>query len=204
MFGDVYFNCGDAILYLYNPRKQIFTQPGYTACRGTVGASGDGSKLLIPNQFLVPPHTDDVYSLNTTTGAATPTGLQLLTPSGVAPSLNRDGSRIVLDKTHVYDGQYNPLGDLPTSTDAVVLSPDGTRAYAFDHSGTMKTYDLTGALVAGIYPQLSATTLAGDPGPASTITPALYSNAVVAMTITPDGRTVFIAGSKGVVVQPAP
>jgi uncharacterized membrane protein YgdD (TMEM256/DUF423 family) len=67
----------------------------------------------------------------------------------------------------------------------------------------MMTYDLTGTLVAGIYPQIgSAIILAGDPGPASTLTPGPYSNAVVLMTITPDGGTVFIAGYKAVVVQP--
>ena len=199
MFGDVYTNCG-ADLMLYNVRKHTFTTPGYKPCRGTVGASGDGSRLLIPNQFTTM-STDDVFSLDTSTGATTPTGIHLLT--GIAPALDRTASRIVLNKTAVYDGSYNYLGNLPATTDAVVLSPDGTRAYTFDHSGTLMTYDLTGALVTGIYPQIGAPiTLAGNPGPTSTGTAAIYSNAVVVMTITPDGGTVFIAGSNAVIVQP--
>ena len=198
MFGDSFYGCG-ASLMLYDVRKRTFRTPAYTACRGNIGASGDGSRMLIPNQFTTF-SSDDVFSLSTSTGATTPTGIHLLT--GVPPAMDRAGTRIVLNNTRVYDDAYNYLGDLPSTTDAVVLSPDGTLAHAFDHSGRLLTYDLTGTPVSGIFPQIgTGIVLAGDPGRA---TVTLYSDAVVLMSITPDGKTVFIAGSKAVIVQPVP
>jgi hypothetical protein len=203
MYGDVFFSCG-AHLMLYDARNRKFKDTTRLQCRGKLGAPGDGSRLLSLEQFLeTAGSTDDVLSVNTATGAITPTGVHLL--SAVAPVLNRTGSRIVLDKTRVYDGSYNYLGNLPSTTDAVVLSPDGSRAYAFDHSGKMVTYDLNGALTGGVYPTIgSPITLAGDPGPSSALPPALYTNAIVLMAITPDGKTVFIAGKERVIVQPTP
>jgi hypothetical protein len=199
MFSDVTFNCG-ATLVLYDPRKRVFTQPGFSACRGNLGISGDGSRAVLLNQF---PEfsTDDVQTINLDSGATTPTGLHLLT--GKPPMLSRDGSKMVLDRTQVRDGDFNLLGNLPATTDAVVLSPDGTRAYAYDHSGKFITYDLTAAPVADIYPPLgSPVTLAGDPGPTTTGSAPLFSDEIVMMTITPDGSAVFIVGNKGIVVQP--
>jgi hypothetical protein len=203
MYADVTFNCG-AHLMLYDARNRRFRDITQIQCRGTLGASGDGSRLLSMEQFLeAPMSTDDVFSIDTATGALVPTGVHLL--SGVAPVLNRTGSRIVLNNTRVYDGSYNFIGSLPSTTDAVALSPDGSRAYAFDHSGKMIVYDLNGALTGGVYPQIgSPITLAADPGPVSTSLSALYTNAVVLMAITPDGKTVFIAGKKQIVVQPTP
>ena len=198
MFGDVYYGCG-ASLMLYDVRKQKFTTPGYAPCRGNIGASGDGSRLLIPNRFSNL-SSDDVFSLNTATGATTPTGIHLLT--GAPPAMDRTGARIVLNRTRVYDGAYNYLGNLPATTDAVTLSPDGARAYAFDRSGLLLTYNIAGAAVSGTFPQVgTGITLAADPGRATT---TLYSDAVVEMSITPDGKTVFIAGSKAIVIQPVP
>jgi hypothetical protein len=108
----------------------------------------------------------------------------------------------VLNRTRVYDGAYNYLGNLPATTDAVTLSPDGARAYAFDRSGLLLTYNIAGAAVSGTFPQVgTGITLAADPGRATT---TLYSDAVVEMSITPDGKTVFIAGSKAIVIQPVP
>jgi hypothetical protein len=201
MFGDVYYGCG-ATLMLYDPRKRLFSTPGYTACRGNIGASGDGSRLLIANQFT-DFSTDDVLSLNTATGARTPTGIHLLTGAPVV--MDRTGARIVLNKRAVYDGAYTLLGNLPATTDAVVLSPDGTRAHAFDRSGQLRTYDLVAAPVAGVFQQIGpGITLAGDPGPYLSPLPLPYTDVAVMMTITPDGRTVFIAGRRAVIVQPVP
>jgi hypothetical protein len=197
VFGDVFFGCG-AQLMLYDPRKRVYSSPGFTPCRGNVAASGDGSRLLIANQF--PDFgSDDVLSLNTATGATAPTGIHLLT--GAATAMDRTGSRIVLNKTRVYDGSYTHLGDLPATTDVVVLSPDGTRAYAYDSPDTLRTYDLASPPVAGVFQEIgSGITLAADPGRR----PASYTEQEVAMTLTPDGGTVFIAGNQFVVVQPTP
>jgi len=121
--------------------------------------------------------------------------------------LDRTGSRIVLKRTQVYDGAYIFLGNLPATTDAVVLSPDGTRAYTYDHSGLLMTYDLATAPVSGSFPKIGTDiTLAGDPGPIPTpsSTSPPFTDAVIMMSITPDGKRVFIAGSNGIVVQPVP
>lgn len=134
-----------------------------------------------------------------TVPTTTPTGIHLLT--GAEPVLDRTASRIVLQRTGVYDGAYTHLGDLLATTDAVVLSPDGTRAYAYDHSGLLLTYDLVSPPVDGIFQQIgSGITLAGNPGRAA----GLFNGAEVVMTITPDGSAVFIAGSEAVIVQPTP
>lgn len=199
MFSDVFFGCG-ATLALYDPRKRELTQPGFTACRGNLGISGDGSRTVLLNEST-DFSTDDVLTLDTDSGATTPTGVHMLT--GKPPVLSRDGSRMVLQRTQVRDGSFNLLGNLPATTDAVVLSPDGKRAYAFDHSGQFITYDLNAAPVAGEYPAIgSPVTLAGDPGPLPALPPPPYSDEIVMMTITPDGSAVFIAGDKGIVVQP--
>jgi hypothetical protein len=198
VFGDVYYNCG-SLLMVYEPRSRTYRlpTPDYEGCRGTVGASGDGSRLLVLNHFDVF-GTDDVLSLDTTAATTTPTGLHLLT--GKQPRMDLTGSRIVLDDTRVYDGQYTPLGQLPATTLAVVLAPDGARAYTFDSSGSMRTFDLQAAATGGFMNEIgTATTLAGDPG--ITTPPELGE---MQMAITPDGETIFIAGSRAVIVQPAP
>ena len=192
MFGDVTYSCG-ANLFLYDPRKRTFREPGYTACRGMVGASGDGSRLLITKPTG---HGTEVSSLDTQTGATAATPIQLST--SVRPEMDRDATRIVLDKVRVYDGGYNYLGNLPASTDSVIVSPDGTRAYTYDDPRVMRTFDLQSAAVAGSMREIgTGITLAADPG-------LDFFDAVVRMAITPDGATVFLAGELTVVVQPVP
>jgi len=198
MYGDQYFNCG-ATLLLYNPRARAFTAPGYTPCRGNTGASADGSRVLLANPFAVG-NTDDILLLDTTAATWTATGIHLLTDA--PPALDRTGSRMVLNRTAVYDGSYQHLGDLPATTNGVVLSPDGTRAYAYDQSGLLLTYDISAAAASGSYTALgTGITLIADPGLVSNM---LYVDAPVFMAITPDGKTVFIAGTQAVVVQPVP
>lgn len=185
-------------LLLYDVRERMFTTPSYTACRGNIGSSMDGSRVLILNQF-VEFASDDVFSLNTSTGATMPTGIHLLTAAH--PKFDRNGSRMVLNRTNVYDG-YMHLGNLPSTTDAVVLSPDGTRAFAYDRSGELITYDLVSAPISGVFQQIGpAIALAGDPGRSSL--PGPYTESIL-MTISPDGGAVFIAGTDAVIVQPTP
>lgn len=203
MFGDVSFNCGASLL-LYDVRRRTFvnTTPSYTACRGNIGASADGSRVLLAHES---PELsgDDVLSLDASARTTTATGIHLLT--AIPPQLNRTGSRIVLQNTRVYDGSYVLLGSLPATTVAVVISPDGSRAYAFEEPAQLRTYDLTVALpsASSEFPQLGAPiTLPQSPGVPTT--PPLYNGYPVVMTIAPDGRTVFIAGGDYVVVQPVP
>jgi hypothetical protein len=87
------------------------------------------------------------------------------------------------------------MGKLPDTTQAVAVNGSGSRTYAYDPTaGGILVYDTSAAVAeAGAYTALGPVTpLVGDPG----------SN--VRMTITPDGGTLFIAGSAQIVVQPAP
>jgi hypothetical protein len=118
------------------------------------------------------------------------------------PALDRAGKRIVLNgpSTVVLDRAYGPRGILPDTTRAVAVKPDASRAYTFDapngsDAGVFLTFDLTTALTGDAqYTPLGA----GIP-----MTPGNGTGAI-AMTITPDGGTVFVAGVSGVYVQPVP
>ena len=123
-------------------------------------------------------------------------------PRSARPALDRTGSRIVLNgpSTVVLDRAYGPRGTLPNTTRAVVLKPDASRAYTFDapngsDAGTFLTFDLTTSLTGDRqYSPLDAG-IAMTPG---------NGTGAIAMTITPDGGTVFVAGVSGIYVQPVP
>jgi hypothetical protein len=115
--------------------------------------------------------------------------------NAVLPALSRTANRLVVNGVRVYDGTEDLFGLLASTTTAVALKSDGTRAYAYDATlGGIVTYDISadrGGEVA--HPSLGPVVpLAGDPG----------TN--VRMTISPDGRTLFLAGSTQIVVQPTP
>jgi hypothetical protein len=202
-------NC-DSNMMFYNPRNLSYTQPAYTPCRARVGASADGSRLLVIDQ-TTQFSGGDVYLADTTAGTLIDTGLQAV--SSFEPVLDRAGDRIAinLDQSttphwEIYDGSYTALGTLPTTTVAVMLSPDGHKAYGYDQSGLLRTYDLTAGPVAGVFPQIgTGITLAGSPGSSVPPGAGFGSNSQpFRMAITPDGATVFIAGTDAVVVQPIP
>ena len=199
MIGDQSYGCG-ASIGLYDPRKLRFRTSTYFPCQANLAASGDGSRLIVTTPYFTSGGDNQVMSLDAATGAVTNTGI--VPSADVIPALDRRGTRIVIDRTRVYSGGYVLLGTLPSSTLAVVLRPDGSRAYTYDRSGRLRTFDLTAVPAGGAFPEIgSGITLAGDPG---SEVESVFSSAVVEMAMTPDGRTVFIAGSLAVVVQPVP
>lgn len=197
MFGDYQTTLCGATLYLYEPRSRNFrTVPNFRPCIAWMGASGDGSRLLVhPGSSTA---GTEVLSLDTVSGTLSPTSLSLYTT--FEPQLSRTGSRIVLDRVRVYDANLAYIGNLPVSTDASIVSPDGTRAYTYQRIGSvMRTFDLQAAPVNGFMPEIgSAIPLAGDPG-FDDIWPERFR-----MATTPDGRAVFFAGGLRAVVQPTP
>jgi hypothetical protein len=100
----------------------------------------------------------------------------------------------------VLDRAYGPRGSLPSTTRAVAVKPDASRAYTFDapngaDAGALLTFDLTTSLTGDAqYAPLDAG-IAMTPG---------NGTGAIAMTLTPDGGTVFVAGVSGIYVQPAP
>src|SRR5690606_33151057 len=107
---------------------------------------------------------------------------------------SRNAGRLVLNGTRVYDGALALLGTLPDTTEAVVLRPDGTRAYTYDSTeGGVRVFDISASNEGEAY------TPVGDPVPL-VATPGAGAK----MAISADGNTLFIAGTTQLVVQPTP
>jgi hypothetical protein len=100
----------------------------------------------------------------------------------------------------VLSADYSARGSLPVSTRAAVFNVDGTRVYAFDapagtENGELRSYDVTLRL------NPSTQTFA-QVGTGAALSPGSGTGAI-AMTLTPDGGNVVVAGIAGVFVQPS-
>jgi hypothetical protein len=162
---------------------------------GTPGASADGSRVVFTEGDPQFPN------LNIAQYKSADSSLSFanfsVAQNGVRPKLDRKASRIVLNGYIVLDSDYHVVGNLPEvalgTTAAVAVSPDGTRAHQYLSGTVVHTYDLTVTPTGATFPEIgSGTVLPSDPG----------SNPV--MTVSPDGGTLFIAGSDGIVVVPVP
>lgn len=213
--------------FLYSPTRHIFitltsasSSPAASLDPrlyfGNPGVSGDGSLVAItqdPRSTAQNPMSSRpfLYVYDTVGQRSGFLGFRSATytdrdrsqfPRSARPALDRDGRRIVLNgpSTVVLDRAYGPRGTLPSTTRAVALKPDGSRAYTFDapsgsDAGMFLTFDLTTSLTGDAqYAPLNAGT-AMTPG---------NGTGAIAMTITPEGGTVFVAGVSGLYVQPAP
>jgi hypothetical protein len=153
-----------------------------------VGASADGSRVVFGDAGISPAQLVRFYSASTGTVVSSAAARNV---GNIV--LNRTASRTVLNRVEVFDSGFTLLGNLPGTTLAVVLSPDGTIAYTHDSGGKVRKFDLTGALVAGYFPEVgTGTTPPASPGTSSM------------MTISLDGGSLFIAGNQNVVMMPAP
>ncbi len=175
----------------------------------TAVASEDGSLISIlqgDSTQTSPPYVYQYAAASDTFSAVN----VLLNQNSIAPAVSvytpanstTSTTRLVLSGTdvnnnsviNVYDGSYNLFGTLPGTTLAVVLYQTATNVYAYTYDSTSSQvlrYDLTTSLVGGAYSPVASAT-AANPG------------AGVRMTISPDGGTLFLAGSSQIVVQPAP
>ncbi|HEX7114740.1 MAG TPA: hypothetical protein VF193_06380 [Steroidobacter sp.] len=165
----------------------------------TVAGSADGSKVVFvqghpdldgdPAVFLYTAETNNFTN-----------GRLNLNQNEFAPVVNRTGSRVILNGRRVYiqAGDFAILGLLPETTLAVALRPDGTRAYTYDSEANgILTFDISEPVDddddEGVYTPLGpAVPLIANPGTG------------VKMTISHDGRTLFLAGSTQLVIQPTP
>jgi hypothetical protein len=192
-----------ATLFRYDMLNQSFsglsTLPDMA--NRSIVASADGDTIVLPTfEPLAPGFFKPVVTYDATAGALT---THSITSGGTEhASVSRDGSRMILvssplsasQTTTVYDfigGVLTTRGDLPAGLSAFVISPDGATAYAYFAAGggTVRKYDLTNP---GVFPQ-TASVAAASPG--------TFFNA---MTISPDGGWLFLAGNERVIILPAP
>lgn len=183
-------------IYIFTPSASVVQQLTTTLSlnNATPGMAGDGSAAVLmqgdPSLTAAPLS----YLYTAADNQLNSTG-QSLNQNAIAPVMNRIGTRIVLNGTRVFDGTFNVLGNLPATTAAVALKPDGTRVYAFDPTaGGILTYDIsTDRDEAVLQPLGAVVPLVANPGSSPQ------------MIITPDGGTLFLAGAgAGIVIQPTP
>ena len=129
-------------------------------------------------------------------------------PRSAKPAVNHragvvSGTRMVVNgsPTVVLDAAYSPRGVLPDTTRAAVFKPDASRVYTFDaaagtEDGQLRSYNVGIRLTLPdqMYPAV------GTPIPMSLGS----GTGAIAMTITPDGGTVFVVGTSAIYVQPSP
>jgi hypothetical protein len=144
------------------------------------------------------------YDVGAGTGSQNP---NLSTANGHLVSYSRDGTRILVQggvnsfipaALIVPSVQPNTAYDIyPVSTvqlDSAVLSPDGTRIYAYDASaGMLHTLDAHTPPSGGVFAEIGTPVPVPDP-------PGLGHN----MIITPDGGTLILCGNDHLVIMPAP
>ncbi|HEY0943295.1 MAG TPA: IPT/TIG domain-containing protein [Steroidobacter sp.] len=180
--------------YLYDPESARLLQNNVPLNNATPAMSGNGGGAVLvqgdPSLSTAPA----IYVYGTSSNALSPSSVPGVNQNSVPPAIDRAITRIVLNGTRVYDGSLGFLGTLPDTTAAVAIKPDGKRAYAYDTAaGGIHVYDISVDRDEAAYTPLgTATPLAGDPGSG------------VRMIITPDGQTLFLAGSTQIVVQPTP
>lgn len=177
---------------LYAPGPNSLLNTGFGLNNGTPAMAGNGGGAIIVQGD--PSLTADVQAAKYTTGSNTPfsSAVTSLRQNSVAPAISRTANRFILNGQRVYDGSEAFLGTLPSTVAAVALSSDGSRAFAYDPvAGGILTFDTSVDRDEAAYAPLGPVVpLAGDPG------------ANAQMTLSPDGRTLFLAGSAQIVVQP--
>jgi hypothetical protein len=169
---------------------------------GFVAASEDGSAVLIGDRGIVNGSPQPLQAFRTTgfSGAGSFTAITDDVPFPDRLALDGRGVKAVVNGRLVYDTMTMVhIGMLPSTTRAAVLNRDGSRAYTWDQNGTVRTFNLSTfpATKNTEYPEvLPAITPAGSPGagPAPEIR----------LVLTPDGRTLFMAGITQIVVVPLP
>ena len=118
-----------------------------------------------------------------------------------AISVDRDGSRVILNDANVYDRAFRSTGNVQSQGPfATLISHDGSRAFvcqSYYIQPRVDVYDLNGPLQPGaMYPLIESIPLPDPPSD-----PDAYA---MAMTSTPDDTVLFIAGANRLLVVPVP
>jgi hypothetical protein len=180
-------------LYTYLVRTGVMTKLTTTLNNASTGASTNGAIIGLVQGDPTLTTAPTAYSYTAASGAFGATGITL-NQNSIAPVLDRDATRWVLNGVNVYGADFALLGKLPDTTLAVSLRPDGKRAYTYDSAAAgILIFDISATKNGEAYTALGAATpLVAAPGPGAK------------MIISADGTTLFIAGTTQLVVQPTP
>jgi hypothetical protein len=180
-------------VYAYGTSSRTWTAMNNTlgqrvASQGTL-ASGDGSIVMIA------PFSKYVASMAAVQPLATQGNL-----SPALASADLTGSEFAT-YMQVVDQQGQLLGLVPGNPRDMLINAAGTWLYGVqgtaDLHAELHRYDLTATPSGGDYPELGTAITLTDDG-------TNLLGAPVRLAITPDERTVFLAGSSGISVQPVP
>jgi hypothetical protein len=164
---------------------------------GVIGTSANGEMVLVGSRGLSAGAPRALYGASAR-GDSAGTLLSLAQTEAISSlSVDRDGTRILVNKRRVIDFVTRvERASLPSTTLASTLNRAGTRAYTFDADGKVHVFDVSTDQSSGNYPEASpAITLAANPGPGA-------NGQDMQITLSPDDKTLFLAGSSAVIVQP--
>jgi hypothetical protein len=197
-------SAGATTLYRYDMLTRQFVTLGtdLNLLNRHIAASSDGDTLVLTSELLS--SGGSILTYDASNGTLTErTAGNATDLDNDKVSISRDGSRILLlspdssgsgNRPVVYDALFAVLGRLPVGLNGFVVKPDGSAAYGY-YPGTtsVRKFDLTVPPDAsGIFPELGSATVT-SPGTSST-----------AMTMSPDGTALFLAGNQNVIVLSAP
>lgn len=159
--------------------------------------SDDGTRVAIGNRVTTAGSGPQVVLV---WNSLTPNLGGFQVPSAVNRlAIDGSGSRIIVNGNQVHENSVGALfGTLPATTLAAALNRNGTRAFAWDENGTVRIFDVQaqpvplGSPLAEVAPAIVP---AADPG-------AGINGQDMRMAVSPDGGTLFMAGSDGIVVVP--
>jgi hypothetical protein len=195
------FNTGLGFrLTIYQPSnnslRELAIAPVSDLSQGaTVATSSDGLRGVVFGNLN---NQSSVYDFNSSTGVLTRASLS---SAARAIAMDRTGNRVAAgnagEAVRVYDRSWALLGTLPATSLAFIITPAGDRAITFDLNQQVRIFDLTANVVGGAFPESQAAiTPAGDP--------TTNDGEPVRLALTPDGRTLFVAGDTRIAVVPLP
>jgi hypothetical protein len=179
-------------VYSYSVRAGVATPvTGWNFANATARGSANGSSLAITQ--INTAQAPGFYVASASSGQFLPTSITI-SQNAVLPTFDREATRFVLNGVQVFASDLALLGKLPETTAAVVLRPDGKRAYTYDSTANaLLVFDISETKSGEAFAPL------GDPVPLAS---APGSN--IKMAISADATTLFIAGTTQLVVQPTP
>lgn len=193
-------------------------------------AIGDYTNYYFPQAFSLSSDGEHLVLVPMSMGSPAPPVQYLSTSDGVfrnspdanftlysTASQNRDGSRMIFDDIEVRDSAFKTLGRFAISDGSAyaggysygsVISPDGSRSYVMylgpQRDPNMKpriyVFD-TSAAVSDVFPLLGYFDITDSP---TSCMQGDYCDPRMSTVISPDGKTLFFAGNKNLLVIPVP